>query len=348
MTELEAGIGAGCFDPWTHGLRSRTAFDADAKVARTEVIDGVVPLDRQLGIWPKKSVPEVLANPLFGPIFPGSHTYALIDAALVDGLAERLENTGLPYSCLYQGRAQEQWGHVAPWLIRLEADHRFTRTLFSNRRGHGLWDLGAAIFMRTQAEPEAMNGFLRKLTRFRGADGRWMEFRFWTSPYLARYIQGCNGNPAPHIEKLLAFMTIISPEPWRGRVTIMRPMPGRATTQSAPSGIAPDRWPNLHRDLAKIRYDLFLEQLDRRMCREIPDLAALPEKRRLAGLRRMADNARKLGLSEKLSVERYVISALLMGHPPEKDPRCRDILAQPLHGLDKSKRILSLAMSEKH
>ncbi|WCR18889.1 hypothetical protein [Paracoccus alcaliphilus] len=59
----------------------------------------------------------------------------------------------------------------------------------------------------------------------------------------------------------------------------------------------------------------------------------------------MTDAARAQGLRDEGAVERYCIATLLMGHAPEHDPRCQQILDAPLHGLDKAKRILDLALA---
>ncbi|MFV0292160.1 MAG: hypothetical protein ACK5II_02655 [Paracoccus sp. (in: a-proteobacteria)] len=68
-------------DPWMVGSGScdnvQTA-EAELTVLQFETIDGVEPLDAQLGVFPKKTVPDALRDALFGQPEP---TTAEIEAA---------------------------------------------------------------------------------------------------------------------------------------------------------------------------------------------------------------------------------------------------------------------------
>lgn len=115
------------FDPWTDGLAQHGDKARLGKLTPVEMIEDVVPLDRQFGIWPKRCVPLLIEPVLFGPHMRHGQTFALLDGALIEGLQERLEDSDLPHVCLFQGRALEDWGHVAPWLVELQPQHDLTR-----------------------------------------------------------------------------------------------------------------------------------------------------------------------------------------------------------------------------
>ncbi len=329
-------------DPWAMLFRQGTAHIPAAAVG-VQSIDGIVPLDRQFGKWPKKTAPAAVEEVLFGPDAHHTLTYVVLDAAIIQNLPEQLEASGLAHACLYQGRALENWGHVAPWLVQIGPSDDFTRILFTRGSDAGLWDADAALYFRSALDFDAMRNLLRKLGRIKDATRGWVQFRYWAAPYLSRYVQGHDPAATGYVQAFMQIATIITPEPARERIVVCKSL--SPVADGAPSGIAADRWPGLADDMARIRYDLFIEQLERRMSQELPAVAEIPEGRRLSGLRRMADQARALGLADEGAVERYCIATMLLGHAPERDPRCHSILGSRLHAADKAKLILDLALA---
>lgn len=95
--------------------------DAAAPLLRIEMIEGVQPLGAQLGVFPKKTVPDKLLDALFGQpapteaetaaaggnpaAVPPMQTYAILDAAKVTNLPELMERSGLEHRCLFKGKA---------------------------------------------------------------------------------------------------------------------------------------------------------------------------------------------------------------------------------------------------
>jgi len=111
-----------------------------------EEIKGVEPLDNQFGVYPPKTVPDALYEPLFGQPdptpaevaqyggadkVPPLNTYAILDAAKVVNFVEMLEASGLEHRCLFKGDAAEEMRDVAPYVVRLEEDNTFTRNLLA-------------------------------------------------------------------------------------------------------------------------------------------------------------------------------------------------------------------------
>lgn len=153
----------------------------------------IEPLGPQLGLWPKRTVPEALADILFGdlpdhnlpahPLAPCA-TWAVLDAARLPNLPEELEASGLEHRCLFRGKAQADWGHVAPWLISLGRDARLTRRLFTSEAPFGLWDAAAAMFLRSRRTMDELWRHFRKYTRIQDEGGSWLYFRFWEAQSL--------------------------------------------------------------------------------------------------------------------------------------------------------------------
>ncbi len=172
-------------DYWIDLHRDGTAPESAASL-RVSSIENVAPLEQQLGKWPKAAVPEALWPVLFAqPVGEDAaqaplRTYALLDGAKVDGLAETLEDGNLDHACLFKGDTLEAAGHLAPWLICLDPDDEFTRRLFTaSERQWDLWNRRTGIFLRSTCTTQELRDHLRRFTYVQNAAGRRIIFRFW-------------------------------------------------------------------------------------------------------------------------------------------------------------------------
>lgn len=173
-------------DYWT-GPTSGPQADPDFRI-QVETCREIAPLDSQFGAdMPKKTVPESLSGPLFGQPDPDAalHTYMILDAAKVQGLAELLEASGLEHRCLFKGLAYDDLKDVAPWIVRLESGNGFTRQVFtrSDAPWH-LWDREPGIFLRSYERIDELWRHFRKFTRVRDQSGKWYYWRFWEGGFL--------------------------------------------------------------------------------------------------------------------------------------------------------------------
>lgn len=186
-------------DPWMVGTGSAgtvPAAESKQPALRIETIEGVEPLDIRMGVFPKKTVPDVLYDALFGQpdpslaelkavggdasAVPPVRTYAILDAAKVMNLPELLENSGLEHRCLFKGDAYDQLKDVAPWIIRLEEDNRFTRDLFTRSDAYWhLWAKEPGVYVRSRAALDDLWRHLRKFTRVPDDQGKMHYLRFW-------------------------------------------------------------------------------------------------------------------------------------------------------------------------
>ena len=184
------------------------AQDSDDGYLIIEEIEGVEPLDMQLGVYPKLTVPEALQEAMFGQPepteaeieaarqaheenddpdkqeefeVPPMGTYAILDAAKMPYLLTgELEHSSLQYQSLFQGDAQEELGEYAPYIVKLEDGNDFTRKLFTDLKPPlGLWEKELGIFIRSRADLPTLRKHFRKFTKVQDENGKWYYFRFW-------------------------------------------------------------------------------------------------------------------------------------------------------------------------
>lgn len=146
----------------------------------------VSPLCVQMGVDAPKFCPDGLSRLLFGQADPALQTFALLDAARIPGLVEILAASDLGHRCLFVGDALDELGDVAPWLVELKPDHKFTQNLFTaDDAPWAYWDAEPGIFLRAPGPLDAVRRHLRKSTRVPTESGDIQFFRFW-EPAMAR------------------------------------------------------------------------------------------------------------------------------------------------------------------
>lgn len=176
-------------------------------------LEGVEPLQSQMGVLKPLRVPAALRDVLFAEAdvglqvdqdpetAPPLRTYALLDAACWFALPETLEASGLPHKCLFTGKAKEETGEQAPWLVELDETDRFTGALMTSKdEPGGLWDLEMGIYLRTRMDFDTLWSHLRKFTRVQDHQNKWFFFRFWAPSVSTRLLSLGN---RPEVEQLV-------------------------------------------------------------------------------------------------------------------------------------------------
>ncbi len=175
-----------------------------------EKIKDVEPLDGQRGVWPEKNIPDSLVEPLFGHVEPTAEeiahygsadavplmrTYIVLDGAKMQWGNSEIEACKMPCRCLFKGDAVEELKDVAPYLVELDPENRFTRCLFKyvpempdEMTSVHLWHKEPGIYIRTRAEFDAVWKHLRKFPRVQDDKGQWYFFRFWEPRVLRDYL----------------------------------------------------------------------------------------------------------------------------------------------------------------
>jgi hypothetical protein len=141
---------------------------------------------------PGEPIPAAVQDALFAD--PSHQVYAVLDAARVFGLPERLAASGHDAVCLFQGAAFDEMADIAPWLVQLDADAPLLRALFTSdpegRHPAALWDAGAGICLSAPCDITAMRAHLRRFVRVTDDAGQWFFLRFW-QPEVALDLAHC-------------------------------------------------------------------------------------------------------------------------------------------------------------
>ncbi|RLJ41317.1 uncharacterized protein DUF4123 [Litoreibacter meonggei] len=162
--------------------------------ARVEDCDSTRPFAaRTLEMSPLDGSTDDIVPEEFTPfLFDDAGTYALLDGALIMGLPERLEASGLPFACLYDGDAAEEFADSAPYIVQLAPDATLTRALFSKFKKDGIqrgfWADEAGIIVQSPASLRALRRHFRRFTYLEGEHGKRVFFRFYAPVTLRALI----------------------------------------------------------------------------------------------------------------------------------------------------------------
>lgn len=324
------------------------------------------PLDARMGVWPPKTIPEALYEPLFGPYEPTeeevSHygdvasvpalkTYAVLDAAkmpyLLTGL---LDASGLRYQSLFQGATQEDVHEHAPYLVELTEGSDLTCKLFTGAEGvHGLWEQKLGILLRSRAGFDDLRKHLRKFTRIQDEEtGKWFFFRFWEQKYAAQYFSSLSTNFERSQRWFLCDgqhrTFICTPDPQKSQMVIIGPVHdlelGRANT--------PMRYAQPEKDLLReAKKQIFSEKLEKHLSENIPCFAEVGADRRQSLVGDLINRASVFGIRIEQGIADFALASLMFGRPLEGDPVMARHLQSGMHPIDKAKAVLEEATARK-
>lgn len=120
------------------------------------------------------------------PLFPERRSYALLDAARDPRIYPSLLGADCNWACLYRGDAAARMAEVAPYVVELDRDSRFTQWLF--REG---WGESWGVFVRTGTTLELLRNHFRRFVMAKLPDGRSVYFRFYDPRVLRAYLPTC-------------------------------------------------------------------------------------------------------------------------------------------------------------
>jgi hypothetical protein len=301
------------------------------------VIEDVFPYAAAPILTSRNVVPEPLVDFLTGD---GSHVYAVLDAARVFGLPERLQASGLEHICLYEAEAGLE--EVAPWLVSLQTDTPFCQSLFMAGDAPGcLWSREPGIFVRTGMTLADLRRHLRRFTRVTDEAGNSRLFRFWDPRVIGRYLPLHHPDASLHVAAFMSGLEILACDIRRNRAL-------HVVGEPAPTKRPQGHWPYLAHDMEQVRRAIFREDLALRLGRRIRAVGALEESDRKAMVLDMEKRSRRLGLLSDKSVERYCLASLMVGGPAEEDARLAGMFSSPFHELDRSRMLLDAARKLRH
>lgn len=163
---------------------------------RIKTSEPLRPLGSQFGVYPKKLQPD-WAGKIFAEVVNDNgdkdtnrKLYAILDAAKVFGLLERLADLGARHQSLLGDEDASELDDVAPHLVELTLNSALMCDLLScSDLPHHLWDLRPGCFVSSDLEFEELHAHLARLTRVEDDDGVTYFFRFWEGTSFLAYAQ---------------------------------------------------------------------------------------------------------------------------------------------------------------
>jgi hypothetical protein len=113
--------------------------------------------------------------------------WMVVDAARDRRIFGVLVNSYLDYSCLYSGSLPPALETVAPYLVQLEHEDRYTRELLQQAWGNS-W----GILIRCDSSLETLRRHLRQFLVVQGPRGERLVFRYYDPRVLRIYLPTCN------------------------------------------------------------------------------------------------------------------------------------------------------------
>ncbi|OLS53892.1 DUF4123 domain-containing protein [Rhodovulum sulfidophilum] len=134
---------------------------------------------------PSSELPAAVAQGIAPLLSQGHSLYAVIDGAAVPNLRMTIEEMGIDYCSLLQGKRDADLAEVAPLLVRLTPPDRLTRAFFARRSVPApLWGSNGAILIVSNIGIEALRAHLRRMTMLQTETSGWQYFRFYCPSVL--------------------------------------------------------------------------------------------------------------------------------------------------------------------
>ncbi|MEM9455119.1 MAG: DUF4123 domain-containing protein [Myxococcota bacterium] len=113
--------------------------------------------------------------------------YCVVDGARSSQIQPMATRAGEDWACLYDGRLPPVLARAAPYLVRLDANSRFTRMFYEEGWGNS-W----GIVLRCTTSLEATRRHLRTLNYVTSEDRRKLLFRFYDPRVLRAFLPTCS------------------------------------------------------------------------------------------------------------------------------------------------------------
>ena len=135
----------------------------------------------------EKVITQSLVKYLFSQ--PETNVYAVLDGASIEQLPQLLWEHEPENICLYRGELEPDMASVAPYLVKLEYEHPFTKLICEKGWGNH-W----GIFAITPAEVNIrdMRKHFRRFLMVYSPENKLIFFRYYDPRVLRIYLPTCN------------------------------------------------------------------------------------------------------------------------------------------------------------
>lgn len=119
---------------------------------------------------------------------PRTNVFAVLDGASVEQLPQLLWEHKPQNICLYRGELEPDMASVAPYLVKLEFDHRFAKLVCEKG-----WGKHWGIFVITPAEVDirVLRQHFRRFLMVVSPDNKTLYFRYYDPRVLRVYLPTC-------------------------------------------------------------------------------------------------------------------------------------------------------------
>ncbi|MHC4742286.1 MAG: DUF4123 domain-containing protein [Planctomycetota bacterium] len=135
----------------------------------------------------EKAVTQSLMQHLYSQV--GTNVYAVLDGASVPQLPQMLWKREPEHVCLYRGELEPDIAAVAPYLVKLEHDHPFTKMVCEQGWGKH-W--GIFAIAPVEVELRDLRQHFRRFLMVYDPDGKLVYFRYYDPRVLRVYLPTCN------------------------------------------------------------------------------------------------------------------------------------------------------------
>ena len=115
--------------------------------------------------------------------------YAVLDGASIPVLLELIDEHEPEHACLFSGDLHPELEQTAPYLVKLEPDSAFSRSVVEQGWGNH-W--GIFVTVPKDVAFVAVRKHFRTFLRVRDPDGKLMLFRYYDPRVLRVYLPTCN------------------------------------------------------------------------------------------------------------------------------------------------------------
>ncbi len=139
-------------------------------------------------------VPQSLADCLFSETW--TNVYAILDGASIPNLPHKLWMHEPQHECLFSGELEPSMAESAPYLVKLERDHAFTKMVCESGWGNH-W--GVFVIAPAEIEFFALRRHFRRFLLVLQPDGKRVFFRYYDPRVLRVYLPTCTAEESAFV-----------------------------------------------------------------------------------------------------------------------------------------------------
>jgi len=135
----------------------------------------------------EKVITQSLVKYLFSQ--PETNVFGVLDGASIEQLPQLLWKHKPENICLYRGELEPDMAAVAPYLVKLEYDHPFTKLVCEKGWGN---DWGIFVLTSAEVNIRDLRAHFRKFLMVYDPNGKFIYFRYYDPRVLRIYLPTCN------------------------------------------------------------------------------------------------------------------------------------------------------------